>query len=58
VDFAVERCNVSESLVGQMMRFEIMPGNLDVVEFGGVLLRIPVNSISRSGQSDQLDAGA
>lgn len=36
VDGAVEGFGVGEGLVGQMMRFEVVPDNLDVVELGGV----------------------
>ena len=37
VDVPFEGGNIGEGLVGQMMRFEIVPDNLDVVEFGGIL---------------------
>jgi hypothetical protein len=37
MDGAIESCGVGESLVSQMMGFEIMPDNLDVVEFGRIL---------------------
>ena len=36
VDCAVEGVGVSEGLMGQMMRLEIVPDNLDIVEFGCV----------------------
>ena len=36
MDGAVEGVGVSEGLVGEMMGLEIVPDNLDVVEFGGV----------------------
>ena len=34
VDCAVEDVGISEGLMGQMARLEIVPDNLDVVEFG------------------------
>ena len=34
VDVLVEGGNIGEGLVGQMMRFEIVPDNLDIVELG------------------------
>ena len=37
MDGAIEVLGVGEGLVGQMMRFEVVPDNLDVVEFGRVL---------------------
>src|SRR5215211_756836 len=37
MDGAIQGLGVSKGLVGQMMRFEIVPDNLDVVEFGGIL---------------------
>ena len=37
VDGAIEVLGLGEGLVGQMMRFEIVPDDLDVVEFGRVL---------------------
>ena len=36
VDYAVEGVGISEGLMGQMARLEIVPDNLDVVEFGCV----------------------
>ena len=33
VDGAVEGLGIGESLVGEMMRFEVAPYNLDVIEF-------------------------
>src|ERR1700691_4314218 len=36
VDYAVEGVGISEGLMGQMACFEIVPDNLDVVEFGCV----------------------
>ena len=36
VDCAVEGVGISEGLMGQMARLEIVPDNLDVVEFGCV----------------------
>ncbi len=36
VDCAVEDVGISEGLMGQMARLEIVPDNLDVVEFGCV----------------------
>ena len=36
MDGAIESGDVGEGLVGQMMRLEIAPDNLDVVELGGV----------------------
>jgi len=37
VDFAVESVGIGEGLMGQMMRLEIVPDNLDIVELGRVL---------------------
>ena len=37
VDAAIESSGVGEGLVGEMMRFEIVPDNLDVVELRRVL---------------------
>ena len=37
MDGPIESFGVGEGLVGQMMRFEIVPDNFDVVEFGRVL---------------------
>jgi hypothetical protein len=36
VDFAVERFDIGERLMGEMMRLEIVPDDLDVIEFGRV----------------------
>src|ERR1700733_9664495 len=36
LDYAVEGVGISEGLMGQMACFEIVPDNLDVVEFGCV----------------------
>ena len=36
MDGAIESVDVGEGLVGQMVRLEIAPDNLDVVELGGV----------------------
>ena len=36
VDCAVEGVGISEGLMCQMVRLEIVPDNLDVVEFGSV----------------------
>ena len=33
VDFAIKRFDIGERLMGQMMRLEIAPDNLDVIEF-------------------------
>ncbi len=37
MDGLVERCDVGECFMGEMMRFEVMPDDFDIVEFGGVL---------------------
>ncbi|MGY3614113.1 hypothetical protein ACVJGD_000309 [Bradyrhizobium sp. USDA 10063] len=37
VDGSIESFGIGEGLVGQMMSFEIVPDNFDVVEFGRVL---------------------
>ena len=37
VDFPVKSFGIGERLMGQMMRLEIMPNNLNIVEFGRVL---------------------
>ena len=39
MDGTVEGVGVGESLMGQMVRLEIVPDNLDVVEFGCVFWR-------------------
>ena len=36
MDGSIEGGGVGEGVVGEMVRFEIVPDNLDVVEFGGV----------------------
>lgn len=36
MDGSIESFGIGEGLVGQMMRFEIVPDNFDVVEFGRV----------------------
>lgn len=37
MDGSIESFGIGEGLVGQMMSFEIVPDNFDVVEFGRVL---------------------
>ena len=36
MDFAIKRFDIGERLMGQMVRLEIAPDNLDVIEFKGV----------------------
>ena len=36
MDGAIERVGVGEGLVGEMMGFEIVPDNLNVIKLGGV----------------------
>jgi hypothetical protein len=38
VDGSVESLDIGEGLVGQMMRFEIVPDNFDVIECGSCSL--------------------
>ena len=37
MDGSIESFGIGEGLMGQMMRFEIVPDHFDVVEFGRVL---------------------
>ena len=39
MDGSIEVGGVGEGVVGEIVRFEIVPDNLDVVEFGRVFLR-------------------
>ena len=57
MDGALERIGICEGLVGEMMSFEIVPDNLDVVELGGVFGQ-PFEAFSSVSRRPSISKGA
>ena len=64
MDGAIERVGVGEGLVGEMMGFEIVPDNLNVIELGGMrgrpaprLLSCAARAAGRRGRRRRRPAG-